>query len=502
MQNQLDLIEKQHNQLLEQIIMFEALAEKPPPSLIDSAKEFLSEISKTSAAVLDTNTRSFLNSLRHYWISYIYDHTGEFLSISLQPFTGSDNEKITSSLDLGIKESVLPTPESSARKSRGNSLEELKRVISSSEPIMVDENGCLISNKARDASEEVVGNESKTETVAKKYGSTLEDLKVRLAQEQTAIAAKKYSSILEDLKVWLAQQQQQTAIATKKYSSILEDLKGLGLNPYSNPDPIMIDHTGSLISNEIMDASGDTVIGNEPETETVAKRPIRTQGWYPWEDDYKSEIDWFAEKRGMTPLQSHSSNSGWLPKILNRLGLKKRPNKSKSLEELKWALSGNDPLSRTLYTEDKDVRDIERPVLFMATLLVEDSRHLSKKSAVSINKELKEATNLEQIREQIRQNANTFQVLLSDRTYIGREPHINEILVNDPYVSPVNTVLFYELSAESRRGIFRLIDAGSHNGTFVNGKRQENCILNENDIITVGKTRILFEFTRVNVTQW
>ncbi|NWJ95840.1 MAG: FHA domain-containing protein [Chloroflexi bacterium] len=427
-QNPFDLIREYHKQLLERTDQ-SAISEEEQANIVELAKDFLTEISKASAAISDTRDRSFFSSLQRYWASYIYDHTGELLSTSLQPFIGTDTPSNNS-------DGTLPIPETVAKKPKKPNavLENLKRALQTNEPVMVDKNG-----KYNNMGSEIDDFGEYISPPLSAYGGSGE-----LPRHSSETVPKKPNSTLEDLKRWL-----------------------------HSPTPA--DENGEIIAS-------DEIVGNEPVT-THSVRISKT--WYRADMMVSGE----AIVPGLKRVRWHSwgpaksvkdlyqrpvtDTSGWFSKILNKLGLR-GIKKSQSI------------------TSFGDMPDIV-PLLVepdIATLLVEDLRHLTKKSVTAINQELEEATKLKQIRKRIiRQNFHIGSFRAENtRMYISYDHYDNHnhIVCNE-------IVIIYEISDEAVKGIFRLIDVGSHNGTFVNGKRQENCILNNNDIITVGKTRILFK---------
>jgi len=63
---------------------------------------------------------------------------------------------------------------------------------------------------------------------------------------------------------------------------------------------------------------------------------------------------------------------------------------------------------------------------------------------------------------------------------IGRDPD-NEVVVPDLGVSRHHAEL-----RRSDTGSYELVDLGSHNGTFVNGRKISSAVLTESDIVSIG----------------
>jgi ADP-ribose pyrophosphatase YjhB (NUDIX family) len=75
----------------------------------------------------------------------------------------------------------------------------------------------------------------------------------------------------------------------------------------------------------------------------------------------------------------------------------------------------------------------------------------------------------------------TRRVQLSDKTIrIGRTPD------NDLVVSDLNFSRHHAELRKSPTGNYEIIDLGSHNGIFVNGKRVSHATLTDQDIVTIG----------------
>ncbi|MBN1355431.1 mechanosensitive ion channel [bacterium] len=83
--------------------------------------------------------------------------------------------------------------------------------------------------------------------------------------------------------------------------------------------------------------------------------------------------------------------------------------------------------------------------------------------------------------------------LTDDRTTIGRDPH-NTVVVNNPQVSKHHADI-----VRDERG-YRIADRGSRHGTFLNGTRITEALLQRGDEISLGGTRLLFETNLAPVT--
>jgi len=76
-------------------------------------------------------------------------------------------------------------------------------------------------------------------------------------------------------------------------------------------------------------------------------------------------------------------------------------------------------------------------------------------------------------------------VQLSDKTIrIGRTPD-NDLVLADLDVTRNHAVL-----RKSSAGNYEIVDVGSHNGTFVNGKRVSQATLTDQDIVTIGHSTL------------
>src|SRR5215813_10648218 len=72
-----------------------------------------------------------------------------------------------------------------------------------------------------------------------------------------------------------------------------------------------------------------------------------------------------------------------------------------------------------------------------------------------------------------------------DEVSIGRHAS-NHLCIADPSVSRRHSVIRFE------GGSFRICDAGSNNGTFVNGDAVKERSLNDGDMIAIGDTVLRF----------
>lgn len=77
--------------------------------------------------------------------------------------------------------------------------------------------------------------------------------------------------------------------------------------------------------------------------------------------------------------------------------------------------------------------------------------------------------------------------LVKGRNRIGREADM-EVVLSDPRVSAHHCTIVY-----TDEGIFQLSDAGSTNGTYLNGKRVQHAQLVDNDTLQVGQTILRFK---------
>ncbi len=73
--------------------------------------------------------------------------------------------------------------------------------------------------------------------------------------------------------------------------------------------------------------------------------------------------------------------------------------------------------------------------------------------------------------------------LRKDALTIGRHP-TNDVVVPIPTVSAEHALI--EAHVVDGRRVYRVVDRGSRNGTFVNGRRISTCILHDGDIIRIG----------------
>ena len=75
----------------------------------------------------------------------------------------------------------------------------------------------------------------------------------------------------------------------------------------------------------------------------------------------------------------------------------------------------------------------------------------------------------------------TCRVQLSDKPFrIGRTPD------NDLVVPDLNFSRHHAELRKSPAGNYEIVDLGSHNGVFVNGKRVSHATLTDQDIVTIG----------------
>lgn len=74
------------------------------------------------------------------------------------------------------------------------------------------------------------------------------------------------------------------------------------------------------------------------------------------------------------------------------------------------------------------------------------------------------------------------------RNIIGRKSSCDISIIGDGQVSSEHLVILYR----EVEGIFWAIDNHSSNGTFVNGKFENQAELNNSDVITIGETRLIF----------
>ena len=66
---------------------------------------------------------------------------------------------------------------------------------------------------------------------------------------------------------------------------------------------------------------------------------------------------------------------------------------------------------------------------------------------------------------------------------IGRAPDNDLVLADDLEASPSHAEL-----RRSPTGLYEIVDLGSRNGTFVNGKRVSQVALTEHDIVSIGRS--------------
>jgi len=77
--------------------------------------------------------------------------------------------------------------------------------------------------------------------------------------------------------------------------------------------------------------------------------------------------------------------------------------------------------------------------------------------------------------------------LVSGRNRIGTGADM-EVVLTDPYVSGHHATIVY-----NEEDGYRISDAGSKNGTRVNGRKVDQAQIVDNDTITVGHTELRFK---------
>jgi len=77
--------------------------------------------------------------------------------------------------------------------------------------------------------------------------------------------------------------------------------------------------------------------------------------------------------------------------------------------------------------------------------------------------------------------------LVPGRNRVGTDAD-QEVVLTDPYVSSHHATIVCD-----SEGIYRISDAGSTNGTRVNGKRIEQCQVVDNDTLQIGHTELRFK---------
>ncbi len=85
-----------------------------------------------------------------------------------------------------------------------------------------------------------------------------------------------------------------------------------------------------------------------------------------------------------------------------------------------------------------------------------------------------------------RQAGTIFQ-LRPDVTTVGRGPE-NDLRLEDPAVSTRHLRIRCD---DGKR--FTLIDQGTPNGTRINGRQDQQCVLDHNDVIHLGDTTLVFK---------
>ncbi len=76
----------------------------------------------------------------------------------------------------------------------------------------------------------------------------------------------------------------------------------------------------------------------------------------------------------------------------------------------------------------------------------------------------------------------------SSELKVGRNPE-DGLKLGDPRVSRVQ----FRISWDSRQGRHRFTDAGSRNGTFLNGRAVDSSVLNDGDVLRAGETLLVFD---------
>ncbi|HHB90171.1 MAG TPA: FHA domain-containing protein, partial [Anaerolineae bacterium] len=75
---------------------------------------------------------------------------------------------------------------------------------------------------------------------------------------------------------------------------------------------------------------------------------------------------------------------------------------------------------------------------------------------------------------------------------IGRHPTLADVVLADPTVSARHARILRQATG------FQLLDLGSTNGTYLNGKRIQEGALHENDVIRLGATTLVLQFPRAS----
>ena len=78
---------------------------------------------------------------------------------------------------------------------------------------------------------------------------------------------------------------------------------------------------------------------------------------------------------------------------------------------------------------------------------------------------------------------------LGGRPGLGGFKRLPDLILNDPAASRLHAMVFYD--DEGQTGILDLV---SKNGTFVNGREVETCLLKEGDEVAIGATKIIVSF--------
>lgn len=78
---------------------------------------------------------------------------------------------------------------------------------------------------------------------------------------------------------------------------------------------------------------------------------------------------------------------------------------------------------------------------------------------------------------------------LGGQSGLGGFKRLPDLVLNDPAASRLHAMVFHD--DEGQVGILDLV---SKNGTFVNGREVETCLLKEGDEVTIGATKIVVSF--------
>lgn len=84
--------------------------------------------------------------------------------------------------------------------------------------------------------------------------------------------------------------------------------------------------------------------------------------------------------------------------------------------------------------------------------------------------------------------------LRKDIVTVGKDSRNTDFMVKDPAISSTHIRL-------RRQGEqYELTDLGSLNGTWVNSKRVQKCLLADNDVIRIGNTLLVYKHISANIT--